>query len=873
MSTSQLDPQQNRTNVTVTIHHFVKPSDQSEYILRWSRFRKIPHFEIRFPSTGIVLLDGKSGVGKTSILEAISFVLYDNAGNSCYPRHERASKKKHEPTWVELYCPGISGSMLHIYRQRRPNLLRIRGDGIALQDDAAQAYIDRIFGSYNHWLVGGYLQQSQMSSFFSMSSDDKLALLQQMSPKESGVESFEALLAKTNDKIRETTSRHQEVEMQVKLYSEMYMRLYNQCPDNIKNQKLWTSEQLLEIFQQYSLKSPTETTYPQQLQLLLQTIQTKSNQKIQSIRTEISQLQMSIVQIKERLKQKEELVQRLQKVTQELEKMPPSQPLDQLEKELSNITEQILSAQASERRNQLLAAKTQLQMRLDQIPAETSPYSWSQLDFFERILSGPSREQIEQECQEIALAKKYQSQVQIYQYQESLRQQIQQLERQLETYPKTSRADEIEVINKKIWALSLQQKKLVCPKCKTALTYNNGRLEPFEEDVCSEHMSITDLQAQKTRLQEEEIRFQQRDRIEKKLAQLKQQLAQSPDGGNAEKPSSPPKYANVPVNQLDLKLSQLQQIKSDWDKILPDLTSVKHERQKLSHAQERAQLIREIDRLTKELSSLRSSGDTPVEIRSLETRRDEIQKKIQEIRSIETQRVALTATRDQLSNQIKSYPDQSFDEYEQRLKHLQSELELEVNTLKDWESRISAQLQVHQLVEIWNQHERYKKIYFELGARLASFQKIRATLIAAEYIILDSILEEINQTVSEILDILFTEPISVTVRSLKQLKTDARIKPQINCQIVCDGAECAKITDLSGGEGTRVSLALAIAFSRFSNNPFLLLDESLSTLDVVAKETAIKMIRKYLPNKLIIAVNHDTTVGVYDTVIKLTHKS
>ncbi|MEJ5185445.1 MAG: hypothetical protein WHT81_10000, partial [Rectinemataceae bacterium] len=247
-----------------------------------------------------------------------------------------------------------------------------------------------------------------------------------------------------------------------------------------------------------------------------------------------------------------------------------------------------------------------------------------------------------------------------------------------------------------------------------------------------------------------------------------------------------------------------------------------------------------------------------MEIRGLEARRVEIQKRIQEIRSIETQRVALTATRDQLSNQVKSYPDQSFNEYEQRVNHLQTELELEVNTLKDWEFRISAQHQLHQLVEIWNQHDRYQKIYLELGARLTSFQKIRATLIAAEYIILDSVLEEINQTVSEILDILFTEPISVTIRSLKQLKTDARIKPQINCQIVCDGAECTKISDLSGGEGTRVSLALAIAFSRFSNIPFLLLDESLSTLDVVTKESAIKMIRKYLPNKLIITINHDT---------------
>ena len=178
-------------------------------------------------------------------------------------------------------------------------------------------------------------------------------------------------------------------------------------------------------------------------------------------------------------------------------------------------------------------------------------------------------------------------------------------------------------------------------------------------------------------------------------------------------------------------------------------------------------------------------------------------------------------------------------------------------------------LQVGQLVELYNQHNQYHQTHQELNQRLMALQKIRATLITAEYIILDTVLSELNRIIGDVLDILFIEPISVTIRSLRQLKTDDRIKPQINCQIIHDGAECSKITELSGGQQIRVSLALAIAFSRFNNVPFLMLDESLSTLDVVAKESAIKMLRYYFPNKLVIAVNHDTTVGVYDSVISL----
>lgn len=136
----------------------------SGYKLRWFRFRKIKNLEVNFPPSGIVLLDGRSGIGKTSILEAISFVLYDDAGNTCYPRQERASKRKHDPTWVELTFP----TGLIIFRQRRPNLLRVKSlnSSIDLTDDSAQSYIDRTLGSVNSWLAGGYLQQLKMCSFF-----------------------------------------------------------------------------------------------------------------------------------------------------------------------------------------------------------------------------------------------------------------------------------------------------------------------------------------------------------------------------------------------------------------------------------------------------------------------------------------------------------------------------------------------------------------------------------------------------------------------------------------------------------------------------------------------------------------------------------
>lgn len=148
------------------------PSDHYSLII--SRFKAIESYSLTLPSKGVILLDGKTGSGKTSILEAISFVLYDESGNSCYPRQDR-NKKKHEPTSVQLIFP----NGLTLYRQRRPSAFKVVGPGVSLdQEDVAQGYINRTLGPSSSWFAGCYLRQGENCAFFSMSPSDKLSFLE-----------------------------------------------------------------------------------------------------------------------------------------------------------------------------------------------------------------------------------------------------------------------------------------------------------------------------------------------------------------------------------------------------------------------------------------------------------------------------------------------------------------------------------------------------------------------------------------------------------------------------------------------------------------------------------------------------------------------
>jgi DNA repair exonuclease SbcCD ATPase subunit len=832
--------------------------DELGYNLQWSRFRKVKSFEINLPLTGILLLDGRSGIGKTTIFEAISFALHDNGGNDIYPRSEKASKKKKDSTWVQLTFP----DGLTIYRQRRPNLLRVGGRGVDLTDASAQSYLNRIVGSLNNWLVGGYLRQWELCAFFTMSSDDKLSLIQRISTSDQftrdiSPEQFDLLLNKTHERIL-ALSKLQELEMQVKVCAEMYMRVYNGCSDEVKSQNLWSPEITASHLQTYNAIN---------LKDLLSKAKTQSYVKANSLRSMISETQIQIASINENNKQRERLEKMLDKNEKDLEEYPDdiADEISLCERELNDITEQINLAKRTERRSQLLSAKTQIQQRLDVIPDEISKYTSSQLDQFDRILSGSSIEYIEDQLKELILLKEYRQKLVLYQKYQNTLFNVNNLQKQLESYPKESVSNLIEEITRKIWTLNIQKKKLTCPTCSTSLQLTDGKLTPLDHVHDQVVEKEGDLNFQKSRLQQNEVIFQQRFHVEKSLKLAQDQLAITQVVINL---PSKPKLIDF-NHDIDYTINQLNESKKSRNS-LPlsiDVSSILIERKKLTNTYERNRLKSDIESISKELNNLVGSENEMIDTKIIESNRNSIITKLSKLRIKHTHRATLLAAKEQLMVQLKNYPRK--DSCHLRVQKLQDELDMIIRDFETFEKDINAQIQLTQLSELYNQHSQYNSLHQDSIKRLMALQKIKSTLITAEYIILDTVLTEINNTIAEVLDILFINPISVTIRTLRQLKTDDRIKPQINCQIISEGSECSSIMGLSGGERIKVSLALAIAFSKFSDAPFFILDESLSTLDAVTKESTIKMLRHYLPNKLIMTVNHDTTVGVYNSVISL----
>ena len=131
--------------------------------LKLVNFRCHANAEFEFPDSGLVLLSGYSGSGKSTVLKAILYALFGN----------KAVRKPY--TFGSTTCTvTLDWLGLHIQRTNRPNRLVVND----LEDAAAQSIIDEKLGAgYEEFLISSYIPQKNNSSILSMSQLEQLAMI------------------------------------------------------------------------------------------------------------------------------------------------------------------------------------------------------------------------------------------------------------------------------------------------------------------------------------------------------------------------------------------------------------------------------------------------------------------------------------------------------------------------------------------------------------------------------------------------------------------------------------------------------------------------------------------------------------------------
>lgn len=138
--------------------------------IQLKNFRCHRDAEFTFPDSGLVLLSGKSGQGKSTILEAISYALYGNV-------------QKPYSSGTSTCCVTLQIFNLLITRRSRPNnLTLVKTDDetkTVYEDSEAQQIINTTIGmNADEFILSSYVKQSLNSSILSLPPAKQMEMIQ-----------------------------------------------------------------------------------------------------------------------------------------------------------------------------------------------------------------------------------------------------------------------------------------------------------------------------------------------------------------------------------------------------------------------------------------------------------------------------------------------------------------------------------------------------------------------------------------------------------------------------------------------------------------------------------------------------------------------
>lgn len=742
-----------------------------------SGFRCYSEVELEFKD-GITLIQGTSGIGKSTIFEAIYWCLYGSLRNIYHPLHP--NKK----CIVTITTPTIT-----ITRSTKPASLIIEYQGQTYHE---QEVINRIFGTKDVWLSNSYLSQGSRCHWLDINADERLATIEYIVYSDQTPDVYLERATNHANKINEqVASRLSTYEVKSKMFQEQAPYDPKDVVSNLKEQEeqLQTYKRELKAKQLQLQQQTLNLGKLEQLKLeLANNIKERSEldtvpyEKIAELEEQIKEYQRLQVTIQEYQKQNQ-LYERARLQYQQLD---PNNIIGSLTMipNINDIHKQEVEYQLYLKREQEIQS---LRSMLQEEPTIET----------QRILS-----------QQILDQGKYDT----YKH---LLEQEQVLLKQVTKLPEPS-LERLNQLKTKISGQGYHQ-ALECPTCKTKLELTGKCLIPFN------HPSIEEIKAAQEEIQLLTTSIQ----LHQQLSSLRAKMIPCPE-------------VHYNVAFLNQQLNIIQKLLS------------------IQHVNVEAPLISsKILQAYINFKSLPEAKPIPelpnINVTSLRDQINRMHATNLKIKQLDAKKLQLEAD----IIKIESSLDNNLSTIIQSLEH-------EIQTLEQDIKRYQYATKMH---------KEYQTLIQEYEVLQAKYQEhyIANQLVSiiehTEYTLLEDTINLFNQCLSEVTASLFDEPITVKLELWKT--SNKRTKPNIHLQISYKGIETNNYSSLSGGEATRLSLALMIAFWIVHPSPFLLIDESLSSINHQLRDQAIVTFKRFITVPVLIILHETSSEGLFDHVLQL----
>ena len=790
------------------------------------------------------LISGPSGAGKTSILKAFNFVLYDNEKKPVMNGKNSCS--------VEF----VYNESTIVTRTKKPNRLLVTYNETEYEDDAGQEIINTIFGK--NFDITSYMAQNAINSFILMSPTDKLLFLENFAFKNVDIELIKSrcksIIQTHYNTLNRTTN---ELEMLRNMFGDLTEPEEVKFPIKTKDKEKSIKNQQIKY---------------KNCDVLIK----KARNSIGKMNKELSDLRVLNSFIESNNDNIESLSEKLNNLKLEDVEYIGDDTLDDYKNRLNSLI--------SRRKYTELDAKIKEDTeKLEEMKkSEIDEYQRELADIQSKLWKEYTREEVEDNISSIKTYIEDIQRVNLLKKQISFEVHLEQLDidkNKLEELRTT-----LETKQKILEQVKLQKEIFRCPSCESSIKFKDNNL--FLVDSHFDNIDIEnvdDLQADinliKTQIKKLETSINRDENNLQKKQSIEEQINQIVSEYDEEFDYSAEKSLKGDLKDLENYLNSQNTLEQ---KKIPIEESITHSHFSISYKLLRSSIASQKIQL-KELSKggieedmdeeeLRKiiSEEEKNKIRFEKANRD--RRVIQNDITKNTRKIdGLKATHIELYKNIKKE-----DEIVDEIKSEQSNIVDYETTKKELGDVLEQIEKYNKYVEDLDKYNSYKTKIEELGVKENKDKKIynaslllKEKILEAESIAIINIINSINHHAQYYLEQFFPDnPILVKLLSFKENNKTKNNKPCINIEIDYKGMDC-DINMLSGGELSRINLAFTLALSEIFNNPILLLDECTSNLNQELTTLVFDTIKESFSTKTVIIIAHQIVEGIFGEIINM----
>ena len=818
---------------------------------------------VEIKDEGIILLSGKSGKGKSSILDAIYFCLFGNGQKVI------SSGKNNCQVSIEI-------DNIIITRTKKPNRLHLINNEGEYEDDVAQSIINEMFGEL--FDVVSYVKQNGFNTFLKMSPTEKLEFVERALFSHTNIADIKQksknYIKECNDNLVSCISRistlketvntiriPDKIDFPIKVKKEMYEKVEKNEKIKKKNCEILIQKNRVELEQLKLIKEHV---------LILVQSETNKKTNLQKYDEQLDSLILKKLKLEKEFVGVEEY-EELIKIKTYIYSCKEVEKLKEKIKEDSKTYEEL-------KEDEIQKNKTQIKSLIEKL--------WKENDRETTIENLSINKKYIEDLKKIKNLKLSKCKLE-----DISDENIEQLKEKIE-----KSKNELKEIQNERQNLIKSKDIHKCPHCEKNIIITENGLEK------SEHLHIKDI----------DLKIKENLKVEKMLTEMIKKL----DAELSQKSTLHSKVQRIDedIKEIEEEYEGLSDVQiEDMDNLLEETTNeIKSDEIYLKNNESSEEQIKEIEKriknniFTDSIKSLETKlSKLKIEFEKLTKNLDIIDTKNYGDKSIQDEIDIQNNLQNEINNtetQIKNYQilkNNTLKELEKEkylfqnkynLKEIPILIEIEeklnkfIVEIDEIEEKYTKTIQNIEQIEKYNNYIMSKDNYDSLLNKLkdeevkekeyknllSGASMLKDKISEAQSIAIINFIQSLNMHVNLHLETFFKDdPMNIEIESFKEAKNNkGPSKPQINLKIDYKAMECEPAS-LSGGERDRLDLAFTLALSEIFGSRILLLDECISSLDYETSSYVLEGIKDNYKGKNIIVVSHQANEGFFDEVLNI----